>query len=51
MKKVSEPGPIDMIELSTVFIWTYKGDRPPPHQGAMDPFILLKEYIQNTILQ
>ena len=48
---MSEPGPIDMIGVSNVLIWTYKSDRPPPHQGATGPFTLLKENIQNTILQ
>ena len=50
MKIVSEPGPTDMIGLSTVLLCTYKSDRPPPHQGATGVFTLLKENIRNTIL-
>ena len=51
MKTLSEPGPIDMIVVSNVLIWTYKSDRPPPHQGTKGPFTFLKGDIRNTIFQ
>ena len=50
MKTVSAQGPIDAIGLSNMLIWTYKGDRAPPHQGSTGPFTVLKGNIRNTIL-